>query len=425
MIWLFLFCRTLDDCINCTCNDSMSAKNLLSVLILTTFFYSCQTLKSRKWTSDDLIISDQATIDSLHFAKSISPAQAKEDIDFLVFALSNGYGGRSYAPQDSFTKAITALKSISNITTLPDFHDQIDTALFLIPDNHLMAYYKGHVSQKRHDYEQTLTGKAGENNITNPEKVWETRIDRVGKKKILYISIVRFPDSESPIWKGFISAVSSKMKSADSIVFDLRGNSGGDDTIAMELAEVLFGHRFEHAIKHQYRSQTPETLALAINRSKLDIINLRYDQQPIPDYLTADLTKAKELYSKALAGQLPTEFIRNNKGGGNRTDPITGYKKPIYILMDRSCGSSCEFAIAAFEWHKHVKKIGENTSGTFHFSNAGLAVLPNSKIKVIIPAQHSEYYDHRFIERLGLTPDIVASPGDDAYAMAKKIISSH
>lgn len=400
----------------------MLIKKLISLLLLTVFFCSCQTLQSKKWTSNDLIISDQETIDSLRFPKSISPAQAQQDIDFLVFALTRGYGGRNYAPQDSFAKAIAVLKNISNPTTLADFHDQIDAALFLIPDNHLMAYYKGNVSQKRRDYEQVSTGKVGVNNISDPKNIWETRIDRIGKKKVLYISIVRFPDYESSIWKGFLKAVSTKMKSADSIVYDLRGNSGGDDSIAMDLAEVLFGHRFEHAIKNQYRSQTPETLALTMNRTKLDIINLKYDKQPIPDYLTADLTRTKALYDKALSGQLPPEFIRNNKGGGSRTEPVTGYKKPIYILMDRSCGSSCEFSIAAFEWNKYVKKIGENTNGTFHFSNAGLVVLPNSKIKVIIPTQYSEYYDRRFIERIGLTPDFAASPGDDAYEVAKKII---
>lgn len=51
------------------------------------------------------------------FAEKISANQAAEDIDFLIFALSRGYGGRKYVPGDSFSQAITALKGISKPTT--------------------------------------------------------------------------------------------------------------------------------------------------------------------------------------------------------------------------------------------------------------------------------------------------------------------
>lgn len=390
------------------------------VLITALILCSCQTVKIKKWTPDDIIISDQSSVASLTFPPALSSNQAAEDIDFLIFALSKGYGGRQYAPGDSFSKAITALKRVSYASTLAEFHDQIDEALFLIPDNHLMAYYKGNVSKKRR--EQKKTGHVGTNNIRNAKKIWETRIDRVGNKKVLYISIVNFPDSQSEMWNGFITSVSAQIKFANSIVIDLRGNSGGDDAKGMELAQLLFGHPFEHPIKRQYRSQTPETLALTINRLKLEVINLKYDGLKIPEYIVSELDKSKELYSEASNGQLSPEFVRTDKGTGNRSDPITGYKKPIYILMDRSCGSSCEFTIAAFEWHDYAKKVGENTNGTFHFSNAGIAVLPNSKIKVMIPTQYSEYYDRRFIERIGFSPDIRVSIGDDAYAVTKKII---
>ena len=386
--------------------------------------WSCQIKPNKVLTSSDLVISDQATVESLAFPEMISSIEAAEDINFLIFALSNAYGGRQHTPQNSFTKAIEALKKIPTTLTLAEFHNQIDEALFLIPDNHMMAYYKGKVSKKRSDYQMSSTGNVGSNNISDVKKIWEVRIDKVGSKKILYISIVRFPSSENEIWKGFISSVSNQMKKSDSIVIDLRGNSGGDDSKGMELAELLFGHPIEHPIKRQFRSQTPETVALLTNRLDVEIINMKFDGQKIPDYLVRDFNDSKERYVRALKGEIPAEFIRTDKGKGNRADPITGYKKPIYILQDRSCGSSCEFTIAGFEWNKYVQRVGENTHGTFHFSNAGIAVLPHSKFKVMIPSQYSEYYDHRFIERIGLTPDVKVSSGEDAYIMAKKMISA-
>lgn len=406
------------------CETTFMTKKFLKfkfALFVIFILCSCQ-MKAKKWASDDLILSDQAT---LSFAEKLSEDQVAEDIDFLIFALSNGYGGRQYVPSDSFSQAITALKGISNPATMAEFHDRIDESLFIVPDNHMSAYYMGSVSKKRRNQNQLDVGHVGANNIKDPKKIWETRIDQVGKKKVLYISITDFPDNESDIWKGFIESASALKKNADSIVIDLRGNSGGDDTKGMELAQLLFGHPFEHPISKQYRSQTPETLALAVNKIKVQMINKKIQNQQVPPYLVQDFDDSKASYNMALNGQLPLEYTRTGKGGGKRSDPVTGFKKPIYILMDRVCASSCEFTIAAFEWNKYVKRVGENTNGTFHFSNVGMAVLPNSKIKVNIPTQYSEYYDKRFIERIGLTPDIKVSAGDDAYEVTKKILNGH
>lgn len=385
----------------------------------TVILCQCQTVQTRKWTSDDLIVADQT---SLEFPETISTDQTTEDIDFLIFALQNGYGGRQYLPGNSFSDGISALKKISYAPKVKDFHDRIDEALFLIPDNHLIAYYKGTVSQKRR--EQEKSGSVGKNNISNPNKVWETRIDRLRNRNVLYISIASFPDGNNQLWKGFIPSVSKQLKNVDSIVIDLRGNPGGDDSKGMELAEVLFGHKIEHPIKRQYRSQTPETFAFDVNQIQVQIMNLKKEGHKIPNSITKSLAIAKENYKKAASGEFPPEIIRTDKGLGKRSEPITGYCKDIYILMDGSCGSSCEFTIAAFEWHSSVKRVGENTNGTFHFSNTGLIVLPNSKIKVIIPTQYSEYYDRRFIERVGFSPDIKVQSGEDAYLATKKLIEA-
>jgi peptidase S41-like protein len=401
----------------------MSTKYLKFKFALIAIFVlcSCQT-KPKKWTSDDLIISDQAT---LSFADKLSEDQVAEDIDFLIFALSNGYGGRKYVPGDSFSKTISALKSISKPATVAEFHDRIDESLFIIPDNHMTAYYMGNVSKKRSEQSKLDVGHVGANNIKDSKKNWETRIDKIGNKKVLFISITDFPDSDNEVWNGFITSVSALKTNADAIVIDLRGNSGGDDAKGMELAQLLFGHPFEHPITKQYRSQTPETLALAVTKIKVGLINKKKQKAQIPPYLLKEYEDSQEQYRLALSGQLPQEYIRTGKGGGKRSDPVTGFKKPIYLLMDRVCASSCEFTIAAFEWNKYVKRVGENTNGTFHFSNVGMVILPNSKFKVNIPTQYSEYYDQRFIERIGFAPDIKVSTGEDAYEVTKKILSGH
>lgn len=409
----------------------MCEKIFLTILAVIFFiFCSCQTTKTRTraWTSNDLIVSDQTSFESLVFPQSISAVQVAEDIDFLIYALSNGYGGRQYAPAESYAQAIKALKNISGVSSITDFHTQIDEALFLIPDNHLSAVYRGRTSQKRQGYmSENQVGHVGVNNISDPKKIWETRIDRVGNKKILYISFTRFRSDKNEVWKGLIPSIKSKIKHADSIVIDLRGCLGGGDDISIEIAKILYGHPFEHGIKNQYRSLTPETLAFFINQSTIPIINMKAEGMKIPEYFVEELNSSKERYNRALRGELSAEYIRTDKGGagGDRSAPIAGYNRPIYILIDRVCVSACEFTVAAFEWHNKAKRVGENTGGTFHFSNAGLLVLPNSKFKIYIPTQYSEYYDRRFIERVGLAPDIKVQIGNDAYEVVKKLIRNY
>lgn len=407
-------------------------KKIFQIILIATFLIlcGCQLTKTkvRTWTSEDLVVSEQTSFESLVFPDSISAAQVTEDIDFLIYAISNGYGGRKYVPHDSFAQAIKALKDISKVSSVAEFHQRIDEALFLIPDNHISAIYRGRTSQKRQSYmNENSLGQVGVNNISDVNKVWETRIDQVENKKVLYISFTRFRSDKKDVWDGLIPSIKSNIKHADFIVIDLRGCLGGSDDISIEMAKVLYGRPFEHGIKNQYRSLTPETLAFFINQSTIPIINMKVDGTKVPDQFLEEVNYAKERYKKALSGELSTEYIRTDKGGdsGNRSAPVTGYNRPIYILTDRACTSACEFTAAAFEWHPKAKRVGENTDGTFHFSNAGLLVLPNSKFKIYIPTQYTEYYDRRFIERIGLTPDIKVPSGNDAYEAVKKIIEKY
>ncbi len=390
-----------------------------SLIFLILILCSCQSPKLKMWKPHDLIIKDEV---SLKFPSSITDQEAREDIDYLIYALDTAYGGRNYLLQETFQNAKNALKNIPTFTSMENFHQEIDSALFLIPDNHLMAYYKGNISKiRKSSYKKSSVGK---NAISDSNKVWEVKTKKIGLKNILYISITRFPNYKNKIWNNFIDSVAKDLKKSNAIILDLRGNTGGDDQMGISLAELLFGHPIEHPIKRQYRSQTPETFALKVNTQKVYIKNIQMDEEKVPTDIEQELIYQEENFKKALNNEISPLYTRTDKGTGSRLDPITGFKKPIYILMDSECGSSCEFTIAAFEWHPYVKRVGENTRGTFHFSNAAIAVLPNSKFKVMIPTQHSEYFDKRFIERVGFSPDIKVESGKDALDITENLIKS-
>ena len=391
----------------------------INILILVFFLSACQTKPTQIWTSSDIFINSETLS---VYPKTISSKEVKQDVDYLMFLLSEGYSGKDYAPEGTYSNSIKALRDITGDLEVEKFNELVDDALSLIPDNHLYAFYRGRSGPKRSALDRK--GNVGENRIKNRKKVWEINLEKVGKKNILYISLTRFPNPNDQLLNGFMKSVTSQLKTSDSIVLDMRGNTGGDDRVGMDLTTLLFGHPYEHPIKQQISFQTPVALALQINENKVDEFYYIREKLKVPEYLIETLSQLEKSYQLAIDGKLAPRFIKTGKGGGDRSDPVTGYKKPIYILMDASCGSSCEYVIVGFQWHNYVKKVGENTIGTFHFSNTGFAVLPNSRIRVDIPSQFSEFYDKRFIERIGLTPDVKVPAGEDAYEAVKKLINN-
>ena len=64
--------------------------------------------------------------------------------------------------------------------------------------------------------------------------------------------------------------------------------------------------------------------------------------------------------------------------------------------------------------------MGENTVGSIHFGNNGTVVLKNSGVFAYISISYNQYYDGRFIEKIGITPKIKVPSGQDAMSYAWK-----
>ncbi len=82
--------------------------------------------------------------------------------------------------------------------------------------------------------------------------------------------------------------------------------------------------------------------------------------------------------------------------------------------MDENCYSSCESTIDVFEYNPYVKKVGRNTGGMLHFGNVIPVILKNSQLYLQMPTHANLYKDGRFIEKVGIKPDIEVSKGSDA-----------
>ena len=100
--------------------------------------------------------------------------------------------------------------------------------------------------------------------------------------------------------------------------------------------------------------------------------------------------------------------------GQEKMDLTRAINFPVYVLIDRNCGSSCELTLEALEKLSYVQTIGENTTGVVQYGNVGALFLPSSHIVIRIPTQGSKYDDQRQVEKIGYTPKWKVPLGTDA-----------
>lgn len=349
--------------------------------------------------------------------EQISKEQWETDKAILLLNLKKGYAGRFNLKKEILKTAYDEIEKIEGPILTQNLCEKISTIFSNIPDNHLRVYRKGKsCRQKKKKYNLigiSLAKKRG--------KVWVVEKHKRKGKDILYISISGFPSHKDPVWKGFLEKIKKLHKSSDLIVFDMRNNGGGDDSTGYMLSAYL--HKIEDYTKiptpysKQITSQTPETQTLKINAAE---VGLRFEKAP-NNLLKEWKDESTNILNQVLSGN--TDDIKISED-----DPLpkgwsfSGYRTPIYILMDNGCGSSCESSIDAFEYNPHVTKVGRNTAGTLHFGNIASVYLKNSLLLIQTPTHANFYRDSRFIEKVGITPDVEVPIGTDAYEFMLKTL---
>lgn len=366
-------------------------------------------------SSDDLLIKDNFTLRS---PETLSLAQQKQDIDLLIYAIQNAYGGRNHIPVETLNASIDSLNMIrsSNVVlTVSGLCTQIAKSLSKIPDNHLTIRMNGN---KCLSTESTKTTGVGKNTNTNLNKAWRISDMKIKNSRIPVISITSMPSSEDQVWDGFLKKIENIKITASAIVIDLRGNGGGDDTMGVMMANYMYGQNAPTPWKAIIKSNTPETWAIAVNSPKLKILRLKQSQKHIPEYLTKKLEQKTKKYEMSKEENSPRELI-NQVDQGNPFNHKKAFTHPIYILIDRECASSCESIIEAFESHPFAITVGENTAGFIHFGNVGQLVLKNSQMNIQMATDFWQRTDGKVYEKIGYTPKIKLNSGVDALEFTK------
>lgn len=373
-------------------------------------------------TSTNKHPSDYLLPDQYNFSSpiEIDSSQIQNDVSYLLHFLKKGYGGRNYVPYvqlENTEKMLNTISSKNKKIATKDFCEQVDDALLNINDAHLMA----RLNQKTCSIRREIKRKVifiGKNTHNFESPPWIKKDFQLKKKRVSIIAISNLPLNESSSWNGFLDAVIDAKLNSKGIIIDLRGNGGGDDTMGLAMVDYLYGQDHITNIAYRIKSKTPETMAMLYNNYQMRILKMVHKNDSIPDFLLKRREEAKNNFFNSLHENAEEEKVPISSGP--TFDFTKAYTKPIILLIDGGCASSCESIVEALEGHPTAESIGTNTGGFVHFGNMGIVILPASKIILQMATDFWSFKDGRFIENSGFSPKIQLQNGQDGMKEALK-----
>ena len=216
-------------------------------------------------------------------------------------------------------------------------------------------------------------------------------IGTIPSKKLGVVSIPSFGgdiEEQTQKRKQFIETFfhQKEKNNWQSIIFDFRGNTGGDAEVIKEIAERM-GNR---SVKYADKSERVATLASQKKREE--------------------------------EGALITTLKEN--AHYRPLSPTDKFSGSIYILQDGYNASATEGAIYMLSQLPKSTTVGENTSGTF--AGGATTSLPMSYGSLIVGTEYRERYDkngNKINEKEGMKPDIPCA-SENAFSKAFNMIDS-
>lgn len=378
------------------------------VIYCSFWIFGCSTL-SKKYSpkQTDLILNldIKTTVQN-----ELTEEQVHQDVEILSYALGKAYGGVLVHPKNILHSVDTELRKLNSPMPTELFCENIAKILFLIPDGHINISLNNKSCGKRNNPMKNV----GEN-LNKSKKNWSTFLKRVKNKNVLIVAISSFPPG---VWTNFETEIKKNLKKADSVIIDLRGNGGGDDASGKLLADTLAGQDVNDPLAEFVQRQSPEALIIWMNYlsvvKKMILSNDSQNKDAV-DAIEKYLAKAKAELLLANSGKLEEYNVEQAKNSSVSLQKEMAFKGKIFILQDRKCFSSCESTIDFFEYFPNVTKVGDHTGGMIQFGNVGVLKLKNSGIGIQMPTKANIYKDKRFIELVGVAPNIRIEDGKDAY----------
>lgn len=394
------------------CYQALEVSMKFSIFICLAIIASCTSAPKR---NHEFIKNPKAL--NTDENKKLSAEMVAYDLEQIIFSLENGYSGKKFLPNNEFPALIRDLRKVKGAKTVKTFCEELDTRMDKVSDNHLNAKFDNESCFKSPNKKKANVGK---NRFDRKKGPWKVDLESKNGVKALYISITRFPSHKNPEWNGFLEAVKSKVDKAKLVILDMRGNGGGDDTMGRNLSDFFAGVKLKVPYSILWSSRSPVSSQLFINAFGMKMREQKEKGKKPKPYLVKLQERFINYRDQALQGKMAMEVSHfyNKENGRIDFDKSKAINKPIYILQDAACASSCESTIDFFENNPNVATIGEPTAGYIHFGNAARLFLKNSGVMIQIPISYNAYTDGRFVEKKGIAPQIQLNDGKDAYESA-------
>ena len=200
------------------------------------------------------------------------------------------------------------------------------------------------------------------------------------------------------------------------VVFDLRGNGGGNDDYAYRWVKQARRGVWDSASWAVYPvgSFLPwlfwnQEVWASIHQDRVD--------QP------ASIAKREEIRKQwpRSAAELSIEF----KSAREDNDAKLPYKGRVFVLMDRQCGSSGESAAAMIREAMGATLVGERTAGLQEYGNVRMLALPRTHLVVQFATKRN--YFRAPMEAVGqpadvyLPPELMGKPVEELIPLLKKL----
>lgn len=379
---------------------------------------------------------EMSRIDLTKSKTILSPSEVQKDIKYLLYALDNAYAGKLVHPE-IYTSLILELQTFATATNedIPtdQFFASISKALNKFPDGHLAIYPYVEMNSESEE-------KPVERSLSSvPE--FPTGMHKIKGKNVFVSKIPSFLIDPANEGKDIVIALEDNLQKAEAIIFDLRGNSGGYVSLPLQLAALLWGEQYRDQATIQYfpmpiqktgSLRNPVIFALAKNSAMLlkTEFGKRLNEQASKGFFESLFSYNEYEYGGTVKKIIYDEYAfaptsdeeENTLTYENLYLKKKGYNRPIFLLVDSSCASSCERFVEALESHPYAKTIGQRTRGVVQYGSIFSLVMPESHFVAQIPTAYVTYKDKRAVEKNGYKPMITLDNNENSFNKAVQLI---
>jgi hypothetical protein len=213
-----------------------------------------------------------------------------------------------------------------------------------------------------------------------------------------------FGEALKPAYEKLYQALESEQK-AGWIIFDLRGNGGGNSSWGNRALEALYGKPYA------------KKLAGTVSRAKFMTVNQEIIDEYIQSSKQPELASSKLFFEKnAQLMQVALQAGEKLVNVSDKPPTLTDYKKSIdeakqrpagpriAAVIDRSCFSSCMNFLLQIKAMGDTVVLGESTIGWSPYGENGAVEFPSGLGSISVPVA---WYDSQHAEREPFVPDLI------------------